>query len=71
MRWQPSREEPMRKLGGADPDNLADDLKQGFSVDLVEAAKRSRRTEAELKKKTRSSGLLWPRSDARAAWAKE
>ena len=49
---------------------LADDLKQGFPVDLVEAAKRSRRTEAELKKNS-VLGLAMAWSDALTLEGKE
>jgi zinc protease len=49
---------------------LADDLKEGFLVDLVEAAKRSRRTEAELKKNS-VLGLAMTWSDALTLEGKE
>ena len=63
---------------GADADGLvkemqkilADDLKKGFPADLVEAAKRARRTKAELKK-TSILGLAMAWSDALALAGKE
>ncbi len=63
---------------GADADGLvremqkilADDLKKGLPADLVEAAKRARRTKAELKK-TSILGLAMAWSDALALAGKE